>query len=77
MEDEEIYLKETIVDVGNVNVNEEKMKEYLWHSYLSGKSLRVTNQVFILEQRYNALIETVSGFNLSDEERVILNEFRQ
>ena len=65
-----------IINIGNVNINEEKMKDYLWHSYLSGKSLKITNQVFVLEQRYQALVEAVSGFNLSVEERLILNEFK-
>lgn len=65
-----------IINIGNVNINEEKMKDYLLHSYLSGKSLKVTNQVFVLEQRYQALVEVVIGFNLSVEERLILNEFK-
>ena len=65
-----------IINIGSVNINEEKMKDYLWHSYLSGKSLKITNQVFVLEQRYQALVEAVSGFNLSVEERLILNEFK-
>ena len=65
-----------IINMGNVNINEEKMKDYLLHSYLSGKSLKITNQVFVLEQRYQALVEAVSSFNLSVEERLMLNEFK-
>jgi hypothetical protein len=73
----EIESKENeIVDVGNVNVNKENMKEYLWQAYLSGKSLTVTHQVFLLEQKFNALIDAVSAFDLKEEERIILNEFR-
>ena len=73
----EVEVKDNgIVDVGNVNVNKENMKEFLWHSYISGKSLTVTHQVFVLEQKFNALVEAVSKFDLSEEERVILNEFR-
>ncbi len=65
-----------IVDIGNVNVNKENMKEFLWHKYISGQNLTVTHHVFILEQKFHALLETVAKFDLTEEERVTLNEFR-
>ena len=65
-----------IVDVGGINVNEEKMKDYLWHSYLNGKNLSVTGKVMQLELKLNTMFEWASGLELTTEQRLQLNEFK-
>ncbi len=65
-----------IVDVGGVNVNEEKMKEYLWHSYLNGKNLSITGKVMQLELKLNEVLLWATNLDLSTEERLQLNEFK-
>ena len=65
-----------IVDVGGVNVNEEKMKDYLWHSYLNGKNLSVTGKVMQLELKLNTMFEWAEGLELTTEQRLQLNEMR-
>ena len=65
-----------IVDVGGVNVNEEKMKEYLWHSYLNGKNLSITGKVMQLELKLNEVLLWATSLDLSTEERLQLNEFK-
>ena len=65
-----------IVDVGGVNVNEEKMKDYLWHSYLNGKNLSVTGKVMQLELKLNTMFEWAEGLDLTTEQRLQLNEMR-
>jgi hypothetical protein len=65
-----------IVDVGGVNVNEEKMKDYLWYSYLNGKNLSVTGKVMQLELKLNTILEWASDLDLTTEQRLQLNEFK-
>jgi len=65
-----------IVDVGGVNVNEEKMKEYLWHSYINGKNLSITGKVMQLELKLNEVLLWATNLDLSTEERLQLNDFK-
>lgn len=65
-----------IVDVGGVNVNEEKMKEYLWHSYINGKNLSITGKVMQLELKLNEVLLWATSLDLSTEERLQLNDFK-
>ena len=65
-----------IVDVGGVNVNEEKMKDYLWYSYLNGKNLSVTGKVMQLELKLNTMLDWASELDLTTEQRLQLNEFK-
>jgi hypothetical protein len=65
-----------IVDVGGVNVNEEKMKDYLWHSYLNGKNLSVTGKVMQLELKLNTLFEWIDGIKLTKKQKEQLNKLR-
>jgi hypothetical protein len=73
---EETIKDNGIVDVGGVNVNEEKMKDYLWHSYLNGKNLSVTGKVMQLELKLNTILEWASDLDLTTEQRLQLNEFK-
>lgn len=65
-----------IVNIGGVNVNEEKMKEYLWHSYVNGKNLNITGKVMHLELKLQEVLEWASDLELTTEQRIKLNEFK-
>jgi len=64
-----------ITELGGVRFNEEKTKEVLWQNFLSGKSLQVTKSVYVLEMKYQELFDFAKSLELSDEQRVKLNEF--
>ena len=75
-EKEEKLTDNGIVNVGGVNVNEEKMKEYLWHSYINGKNLSITGKVMQLELRLQEVLDWATNLELTTEQRIKLNEFK-
>ncbi len=75
-EEEKREAENVFIPVRGVNVNPEIMKEYLWDSYVTGKSLSVTAKVAHLETTLNKVLEWAGKLQLTAEQRLELNDFR-